>query len=386
MGFVRGRVRNDGARRFQAIYTDLRGHQCSAGTFASAELATRAWQRAEDRVAEGRLNDTRRGRARFRRYVDERWLPNHQMEARTRENYVYYLARYIQPAFGSMRMAEIQPADVREWVAELARDGVSPRVIRSCFTILSAVFTTAFNDQISHLHPCRGVKTPPVPRKLRTIVTPEQFDLIYAAVENEVAQLLIELDIESGLRWGELTELRPIDIDLRTGVLTVRRVAVELVHRQRPGDAESRFVVKEYPKDRKQRRLKINPHITDRIGNHIAANRIGADELLFPLALLRSRPTAARGTIPTDLGLTEPNVAGHRYRHGTTTAYDMARCRCEHCRCAYARYRAARRADGKDSPRGPRRDGDANGHISRWWFRKRIWRPALDRSALGIQV
>ena len=42
-------------------------------------------------------------------------------------------------------------------------------------------------------------------------------------------KLLAETDIESGLRLGgELTELRPRDIDFGTGVLTVSRVVVEL--------------------------------------------------------------------------------------------------------------------------------------------------------------
>lgn len=47
------------------------------------------------------------------------------MEARTRENYTYYLSRYIHPTFGAMRMVEILPADVREWVADL--NATAPR-------------------------------------------------------------------------------------------------------------------------------------------------------------------------------------------------------------------------------------------------------------------
>jgi hypothetical protein len=53
-----------------------------------------------------------------------------------------------------MRINEIQPADVREWVTDLKAAGASPTVIRQCHTILSAVFTTAFNDQLTRLHPC----------------------------------------------------------------------------------------------------------------------------------------------------------------------------------------------------------------------------------------
>jgi hypothetical protein len=36
------------------------------------------------------------------------------------------------------------------------------------------------------------------------------------------------------------------------------------------------------------------------------------------------------------------------------TGYSLGRCRCDYCRDAYARYRAARRAGGKDDPRGQR--------------------------------
>jgi hypothetical protein len=166
MGFVRMRQGLDGTVRHQALYDDVKGRRRSAGTFTTEKAATRAWQRAEDQIAQGRLGNPRRGQQQLGRYVVEEWLPHHQMEARTRENYTYYLDRHILPALGSMRMIEILPSDVREWVTSLKDDGMSPAVIRYCMTILSAIFTTALNDQVTRLHPCRGVKTPPVPRGL----------------------------------------------------------------------------------------------------------------------------------------------------------------------------------------------------------------------------
>ena len=153
------------------------------------------------------MGDTRRGSQKLRRYVEEEWLPHHEMEARTRENHSYYLERRILPEFGSMRMVEILPLDVRRWVTKLKNDGVSPNVIRHCMTVLSAIFSTALNDQVTQLHPCRGVMTPPAPKRPRTIVSPEQFDAIYEALPSDHMRLLAELAIESGLRWGELTEL-----------------------------------------------------------------------------------------------------------------------------------------------------------------------------------
>ena len=262
---------------------------------------------------------------------------------------------------------------------------VSPTVIRSCFAILSAIFTTAFNDQLTALHPCRGVKTPPVPKKMRAIVTPTQFDEIHTHLPNDTARLLVETDIETGLRWGELTELRPADIDTSTRVLTVSRVVLELVPKFHPDGG--RFLIKPYPKDREHRRLKLNPHVLDAIRTHIKVNGIGRKELLFPLGLLDQATAAADATSKlVDLDLTEPNAAGRTYRHGTITAYSMAPCRCEHCRGAYATYRATRRAQGKDNPRQPRSAGDPAGHIPRSWFRHHIWQPALTAADLPLHV
>ena len=101
------------------------------------------------------------------------------MEVSTRESYTYQLNKHIMPWFGPMRMNEIMPATVREWVTDLQAKGVSPATIQKVRFILSAIFTTALND-VTYLHPCKGVKTPTVPRKPLKIITPEQFDVIYA--------------------------------------------------------------------------------------------------------------------------------------------------------------------------------------------------------------
>jgi len=219
MGWTQKRKTKGGAERFRACYRDIRGPIQSAGTFAKERDADKAWQRAELKIAEGRVNDPRRGRQTFRHYVTEEWLPHHVIEAITREAYTYQIGKHILPWFGPMRMNEIMPSHVREWVTDLQAKGVTPATIQKVRFILSAIFTTAMND-VTFLHPCKGVKTPTVPRKPLKIITPEQFDTIYAALPDAISRLLIETDIETGLRWGELTELRVEDLDPVTRILT----------------------------------------------------------------------------------------------------------------------------------------------------------------------
>jgi len=65
------------------------------------------------------------------------------MEPTTRQSYRYNLDRHIIPWFGPMKMADILPIHVREWVVDMMANGVTPATIRHQKIILSAVFTTA---------------------------------------------------------------------------------------------------------------------------------------------------------------------------------------------------------------------------------------------------
>jgi integrase len=224
------------------------------------------------------------------------------------------------------------------------------------------------------------VKTPPTPGKPRRIITPAQFDRLYQELPDADAQLLVETDIESGMRWGELTEIRVSDLDFETCIVTVSRAVVELTEDDHPECG--RFLVKDYPKDKEYRRFKLSTQIVAKIQAHAAANALSANDLIFtyrpPEESKTRRPAIESAPSPA---MTDPNDKGRRYRHGTLTAYNAAKCRCGYCRNAYADYRASRRAKGKDSPRRPRVRG-TDGHIPADWFHHQVWLPA--RKAAGL--
>ena len=107
--------------------------------------------------------------------LEEEWFPSHLIEASTRQNYTYLLNRYILPNLGKLRMVEILPSHIRDWINQLHREGVHPPTIQHCKMITDAIFTTALNDQITFLHPRRGVKTFPVATRPRRIITAEKY-------------------------------------------------------------------------------------------------------------------------------------------------------------------------------------------------------------------
>lgn len=379
MGWTQARTTKDGGVRYRACYRDIRGRIQSAGTFTTEKQADKAWQTAEVKMAEGRVADPRRGRQTFQRYVTGEWLPNHVMEATTKEAYTYLIGKHILPWFGPMRMNEIMPSTVREWITHLQAGKVRPPTIQKLRFVLSAIFTTAMDD-VTFLNPCKSVKTPTVGRKPLEIITPEQFNAIYEVLPDEDSRLLVETDIETGMRWGELTEFRVKDLDPVTRILTISRAVVQVNPKFHPEG--ERFLVKEYPKDKEFRRLKISQQLAGKVAAHIAAAGLAAGDLVFKMAPPATRTVRLRVTPdPAALGFTAPNAAGLKYRHGTMSGYNAGQCRCQHCKDAAAIYRASRRKQGKDKPRQPT-IVDTDGHIPRDWFRKNVWNPALKRAGL----
>ena len=384
MGWVEIRHNGDGEARFVAKYRDIHGRKQTAGTFGDNKKAAKAWQDAEAKVREGRGSVLVRGRQNFEKYVRETWFPNHQLELRARENYTYYLEKHIIPYFRAMAMIEVFPSTVREFVTKLQNEKAKPSSIGYCLTILRAIFTTALNDQVVFFHPCAGVSAPAVPKKVRQIITPEQFDLLQEKLTEEEWQLLVETDIESGVRWGELTELRPKDFDFATRKVTVSRVVVELPRKFHP--TGGRFLVKEYPKDGEHREVSLSAQLTTKIQGYIAKRGLGDNELIFAMPPQAKAPRLRVVPDPEKLGWTQPNAAGKKYRHGKS-GYSAGKCRCEHCKASYAVYRAERRGSGKDQPRG-NRVIDTDGHIPRRWFRDNVWLPARKAAKLsdGVKV
>jgi integrase len=146
------------------------------------------------------------------------------------------------------------------------------------------------------------VKTPTVPVKPRTIITPEQFNAIYEALPDARWRLLVETSIETGLRWGELSELRVSDLDCSSRMITASRAVVQLQPRFHPQGR--RFLVKDYPKDRESRRFKLSAQITAKLRAHIVEHDLGRGDLLFqaPRRTGRGYGSCGSWSIRTHLG------------------------------------------------------------------------------------
>lgn len=203
-------------------------------------------------------------------------------------------------------------------------------------------------------------------------------------IEDEPSQLLVEVAINTGMRWGELIELRKKDFDATTNVFTVARAVVMRNRKFHPEG--KRFLVKDYPKERKYRRIKVDAPVGARIAAHIRRHGLGNDDFLFWYVNAEPPPLSPLAGIDiAALGFTERTESGRTYPHGTTNGYTAGECRCRYCRAAMADYRRERRRQGRDDPRQGR-TWDTDGHIPGQWFRNRVIRPALRQAAIPVDL
>jgi integrase len=384
MGWSVPHTAKNGRETHKAYYRDLRGETVYVGLYKTEKEADKAWQKAEARLEDGRLLNGKSGRAKFETYVTETWFPNHVVEQSTADDYDYRIKRHLLPWFGPLPMNQIYPGDVREWVTWMTKElGVSPANLTKTMSPLSAIFTTALNDGLIYLHPCKGIRLPHVPEVEKDILTVEEFGEVYHQIDDYQLQTLLETDIETGLRWGELTELRASDWNSAERTFKVSRTVVKVRPNRDPEGYG--FRVKLYPKGKKTLEVKVSEPFAKKIDRYLELSAKTGNDLL----LTYEAPEEPAKVIPhpDTLGLTPPNAAGRQYEHGTTTAYQLARCRCEYCRGAYAQYRAERRKvglDTHDSKSKQKKALNPEGHVPGWWFRRRIWYPVLE--AVGIKT
>jgi hypothetical protein len=128
VGWVVERPVRCGKMRFTAAYRDDHGRIRSAGTYNNEREAQHAAVRQDDKVTDGTWVDRAAGQITFREYAQDVWLPSRHLEVTTRAGYQSYLRIHFVPFFATMRLAQIRPSNVQEWVSLAAERGLSPQV------------------------------------------------------------------------------------------------------------------------------------------------------------------------------------------------------------------------------------------------------------------
>ncbi len=191
----------------------------------------------------------------------------------SREEYNRMLESHVLPRWGTWKLSEVGPKDVRGLLAALRAAGKSTSEIKKVRAALSAMFATAVEDELATANPVQGVRVPPAAEDddgdRAKALTREELGLMLAALPTEW-RLFFELLTHTGLRIGEMVGLTWEHVDL--------------------GD-EPRIKVREQVYRGKRRKLKsgaarrdlpLSPAMADRLLAHRRDTFAGPGKPVFP--------------------------------------------------------------------------------------------------------
>ncbi len=146
----------------------------------------------------------------------------------SREEYRRVMKVHVVKKWRTWKLAEVEPADVRELLGTLRRSGVSTTEIRKTRSTLSVMFATAVEDGVLGSNPAHGARIPAQldieevdPDGARAL-TREELGLMLAAIPDRW-RLFYELLTHTGLRISEAVGLTWEHVDLgETSRLQVR--------------------------------------------------------------------------------------------------------------------------------------------------------------------
>ena len=235
------------------------------------------------------------------RYIDEHLC---SLSVRFREKQTWLLKRWVRPHVGNRVVTAWTPAESAALIAAVRRSGAADSTVQDVGAVMRGLVTHArrlrwltsqsedpmWMVRYSKAAAVQGNTALYVPRS--SLPTDAECAALFAALE-DLGQsrwaVAMRLAHRSGVRWGELTALRPFDIDLETRVVHVRR-AVE-----QPGSGPATMKT---PKNGRVRTTIFPKSLMDPLTSIVETtiSERGTDALLFPN---RSGGIARRATFQT---------------------------------------------------------------------------------------
>ncbi|MEQ4714760.1 site-specific integrase [Nonomuraea sp. B19D2] len=152
-----GNIRQLPSGRYQASYLGPDGRRHNAPeTYERKGDAERALSLIEAEIVKGDWIDPERGKIKLNDYA-ETWIKERPgLRPRTVDLYTWTLNKHITPYLGGVQLGKISTAMIRRWRAELLGKGVSPTMLAKAYRLLRAVLMTAADDDgIIPRNPCR---------------------------------------------------------------------------------------------------------------------------------------------------------------------------------------------------------------------------------------
>lgn len=196
---------------WQGRYRDSAGRQHTK-TWPTRTAARKWAADGQAQVRSGTHRNPRAGRMLLGEWHG-RWLAARVVEAATRRADVTY-SRDVLDQWGARPLDSITRLEVQGWVRQLEQTGRGPVAISKAVQQLTAVLEAAVHDDLLPSNPARGVRLPRAPKHPDRLITAAEEAALLQALPSARDVAMVEVLLDTGLRYGELAGLHGHRVDL----------------------------------------------------------------------------------------------------------------------------------------------------------------------------
>ena len=179
------------------------------------------------------------------------WLETYMKNSLKQSTYTSYYG-YINNHFsviGNVKLKDLNSKLLQDFYNyKLNDEGLSPKTIINMNLCLHKALKQAVLDRYLTYNPCDAVNLPKNEKpQIEVMTREEQSKLIYVSYRFRYG-IFVRLVLSTGIRMGELLGLKWEDIDMRTGVINIRRTLNRLPKINYNGVGNSTEIVFQSPK------------------------------------------------------------------------------------------------------------------------------------------
>ena len=181
------------------------------------EGARRKLRKARGDAERGFVSDG--GNVELSEYLD-RWLNDSvrgSVKPITHQSYRMLVNKHVVPALGNVGLSKLTPDHLQGFYRSKLDAGLSPRTVQYLHVVLHRALKQALRWGLILRNVSEAVDPPWVPKKEITPLSPVQARVFLEAARADRLEALYVLAVHTGMRQGELFNLRWDDVDLNAG-------------------------------------------------------------------------------------------------------------------------------------------------------------------------
>lgn len=309
-----GRLRQLKSGNWQAGYRAPDGQNYLAPTTFTRKTDGAAWlDRIEDTISRGTwARPTTSMPALTLAQYGATNLARRQLKPSTRALYEQLWDARILSQLGDLPLSRLTPAHIRTWYDRQTADAPTARA--HAYALLRSVCADAVAEGLLDANPCR-IRGAAKPARARTpeVLTAAEITAYLDALPKH-RRAIMSIIVWCGLRSGEARALRRRDLDLDTGVVTVRRSVTRV---------KGQLLVDSPKTPAAIRDITIPPHVVRELRAWVIALPMrGRDSLLFPAGdgvSPLSDTTLAKAHARARMAVGKPGLTIHDLRRTSAT-------------------------------------------------------------------